>query len=916
MSCMASGSGTRGLLRRTGITPSHVENSLLFAYWTALLLVVIRLFSSAPTPPLEIGVFILVVTAAAPATTILLPRPFKEQHRLVLTLWDFSIVTAFYYLTGGSRGGAHFLLYLVVALAATRLPLEQALGLATLGGFGLSSPEFGLPLSGFQRNLGTFATDLLSYYAVVFVFHFFITGQSEAGLRRSHETALADARRSIEQEEVFIRLSREITNVSSLDDILRIVLATIRRFIPFTGGSIALLDSNQRLYIAAADPPPEESIRAIRVRIGEGISGWIVQNQQPYYSPDLDAETKVSPIFRDVGANALAKSFLGVPLISRGRCTGVLQVESGVSDAFRLEHQTLLESVAAQVAGAIENARLLEERREFSRQLQEVYETAHELTSQFDLDLILETFAKRAAELLNARYAAAATFDSHGQIRNFVTTGISEKDRLLLGGPPQGHGVLGHVFHGQLPLRIDDISKHPDSVGVPPHHPAMRSLLAAPLIARGERHGAIYVSEKNDGQPFTARDEELLMFLTAGASAAVSNARLYNQLRRNIEQLYALHQIGQAIGSSLSWGEVIRVFNRDVQQLCDAEAVVISQWNPGLSRLLNVSREGETHLLEARERPLVYSQLSEAAQAGQSATMSLAPDNGNSSRLYGFAVPLNVHGRVLGLAEIYSHSPALIAPESSSLFLTLASQLAVSMDNARLYGELQRREQQLRNFVGRLFSAQDEERRRMAYDIHDGLAQLIVSADMHLSNFASIHRDDPVVGEADFQKGLVRLKAALAEARRVVAELRPSTLDDFGLVNTLRRHLEELAAEQEWEFSFEQNLGETRLESTLENGIYRIVQESLNNVRKHSNTRRVRVELVHEGNLIHIRVQDWGRGFDPEGARQLDGHLGLSGMEERARLLGGSCEVESHPGKGTILKVDLPYFPTVPLARS
>jgi signal transduction histidine kinase len=301
---------------------------------------------------------------------------------------------------------------------------------------------------------------------------------------------------------------------------------------------------------------------------------------------------------------------------------------------------------------------------------------------------------------------------------------------------------------------------------------------------------------------------------------------------------------------------------------------------------------------------------------GSPAILSLHPHNQGSGRIYGLVVPLSMRGQVLGLAEVYSHSSSLLTPESSSLFQTLASQLAVGMENSRLYGELQRREEQLRHFVVRLFQAQDDERRRMAYDIHDGLAQLIVSADLHLSNFAALRRLDPAVDDPDFSKGLMRLKSALSEVRRVVSELRPSTLDDFGLVNALRRHLEELSAEQHWEFSFQENLGDMRLDPTLETAAFRIVQESLNNARKHSQARRVEVELKHEDGHLLIRVEDWGTGFDIGTGRQLEGHFGLSGMEERARLLGGSMRIESVPGKGTQVRVDMPCYLAVPSKKA
>ncbi len=716
----------------------------------------------------------------------------------------------------------------------------------------------------------------------------------------------------LHEQQTLVRLSREITNTTSLPDTLKIVLETLREFMTFKGGSISLIDPHQQLYMAASVPPVDDAVRALRLPIGQGISGWIAKRQQPFYSPDLDAETRVHPSFRNTGSNAAIRSFLGVPLVTRGQCIGVLEVDSSEPDAFTPEHQRLLQTVAAQVSGAIENARLLEERRDFSRRLQLIYSAANELTSHFDLDLLLEEFVRRAAELLQARYAAVAIFGEQRRIEKFVDIGLTEEQRELLGETPRGHGLLAHIFERQAPLRLDDLTRHPAAVGFPPNHPIMHSLLAAPLIARGDVQGAIYLTEKLDGQPFTAEDEELLMLLASGASAAISNARLYVQLRRNIEQLYALHQIGQAIGSSLSQDELIRVFALDVQRLCGAEASVISEWNPARRELNLLNREGLPELLQARDRPRIQDQIAEAARSGQALSLSLHAGENHGASIYGYLAPLTARGKPIGLAEIYAHNSNVISPESSSLFLTLTAQLAVSMENARLYTQLQKREQQLRNFVGRLFQAEDGERRRMAYEIHDGLAQLIVAADIHMNNFASVRREDADQAERELQKGLQRLKASLTEVRRVVSELRPSTLDDFGLINTLRRHVEQLAAEQGWEYSFDENLGEVRLDPTRETGAVRIVQESLNNIRKYSDTTRVAVELKQEEDLLKIRVQDWGKGFDLEEARQREGHFGLSSMEERARLLGGWFEVDSHPGQGTTIRVELPCYLAVP----
>ncbi len=718
-----------------------------------------------------------------------------------------------------------------------------------------------------------------------------------------------------DQLHMLVRLGRDITHATSLDQALKIVLETTRQSIPFKGGSIALVDPHGRLYIASALPPVDGEVRALRLPVGEGIMGWIAEHKQPYYSPDLDAEAGVRPSFRSVGGNSLIKSLLGVPLMTQGRCIGVLELDSAEVNAFLPEHQRLLETVAAQVSGAIENARLLEERREFSRRLRMVYSAAHELSSHFDLDFILDEFARRAADLIGARYTVINLFDEQKEIERVITFGLTEQERSEIDGLSWGAGFIARRLTESKPVRLDDIRGEASAIGLPSF---MRTLLAAPLVARGEMQGTVYLSEKKDGQPFTPEDEELLMLLATGASAAISNARLYVQLRRNIEQLYALHQIGQAIGSSLSQDEVIQVFDLDVRRLCGAEASVVSEWNPSRNDLDPLNEAGAPDLLKIRERPGVRRDLKEAARSGQAIALPLPAESeeslgGDGARVYGYVAPLTVRGRLSGLAEIYAHNPGVSSPESSSLFLTLAAQLAVSIENARLYSQLQRREQQLRNFVNRLFQAEDGERRRLAYDIHDGLAQLIISADIHMNNFVSIRREDRQRAEGELDKGMKRLKASLTEVRRVVSELRPSTLDDFGLVNTLRRHVEQLAEEQGWQHTFSENLGEeARLDAAIETGVFRIVQESLNNIRKYSRTRRVQVDLREEGDWLYVRVQDWGRGFDLDEARQREGHFGLSSMEERARLLGGSFEIDTHPGGGTVVRVQVPCYHAPP----
>ncbi|MFQ5796544.1 MAG: sensor histidine kinase [Candidatus Bipolaricaulia bacterium] len=225
------------------------------------------------------------------------------------------------------------------------------------------------------------------------------------------------------------------------------------------------------------------------------------------------------------------------------------------------------------------------------------------------------------------------------------------------------------------------------------------------------------------------------------------------------------------------------------------------------------------------------------------------------------------------------------------------------------HGELKRAQRQLRYFLDKLITAQEEERRLVAYDIHDGLTQMIISAGMHLNTYISLRSRDPTYAKQELEKGMTRLNKAIAEARRVVSELRPSTLDDLGLIPTLRQYLEDLQEELGWQVDFHENLGDTRLDPTLEVAVFRIVQEALTNIRKHAETKQVRVAIEQQNGSLQLEIQDWGVGFVPRAIEVTEAsrkQLGIVGIKERASLLGGNCTTDSRPGRGTTVRVQVP----------
>jgi signal transduction histidine kinase len=219
---------------------------------------------------------------------------------------------------------------------------------------------------------------------------------------------------------------------------------------------------------------------------------------------------------------------------------------------------------------------------------------------------------------------------------------------------------------------------------------------------------------------------------------------------------------------------------------------------------------------------------------------------------------------------------------------------------------LREKEDALAETVEKLVLAQEHERRMIAYDVHDGLAQLIVSAKQHLDTCEDLWASDRQRAVRELDLGLERLGRAVVEVRRLVTALRPSLVDPIGLVPAVRASLDEVSRETGWAVTLNENLESARLPAAVETSAFRIVQEALANALKHSRTDRVEVELRREADSLYITVSDAGVGFTGVPGETPGRGLGLLSMRERARLLGGECVIDSAPERGTRVRARLP----------
>jgi signal transduction histidine kinase len=430
-------------------------------------------------------------------------------------------------------------------------------------------------------------------------------------------------------------------------------------------------------------------------------------------------------------------------------------------------------------------------------------------------------------------------------------------------------------------------------------------LLLPLTTARRRPLGALFLAAAEYQQPLAPEDVEVLQAIAGTIAPAVENTQLHDQLERSLDELLTLYGAGQAISSSLEIREVLDGILEMGRRLTHADCCLITGVDDSGQAVVLAESGGTAEWLAYRGTQGARLTISAVLRDGTLRPLGLPP-------VTGWCIGLKVHQRVIGTLEVYSRGAAPRYDESH-LLNGLATQAAIAIENAKLYQEVREKERHLQDLVERMIQAQEEEQRRVAYDIHDGLAQLMVSAHQHLQTFGMLHqRQDPRADSA-LAKGLFMLQKSIEEVRKVIAGLRPAELDDLGLVPALQLYVQSLRDDLGWQVDLVESAGKDRMPATVEVTAYRIIQEALTNARRHGEAKRARVELRREGNSLHIEVRDWGSGFD---AAAMDGgaprgkeagrHVGLHGMRERAYLLNGTFEIESAVGQGTTVRVSLP----------
>lgn len=429
--------------------------------------------------------------------------------------------------------------------------------------------------------------------------------------------------------------------------------------------------------------------------------------------------------------------------------------------------------------------------------------------------------------------------------------------------------------------------------------------------------------------PVTSEDEIGALFLSFNrmAQGLEEKARLErrvrertNELQAQTERLSTLYAVAVTLSRSLNLEQILSAALAKVLQLRNLKAgwVILERDSSHENgERYMVTHHGLSTEFASREAEASFDDCicQHAFRSGKAFVAEISEESCPWSELARreeirchACIPLRSKNRVLGVMNLVAYDDDLFSEEELDLLTAIGHQMGTAIENAGLYREIKRREALRSQLLEEVIEAREEERKRIARELHDEFAQRLSA----LAMSAEI-AEKAVPAKMNYLKERLRKSKELAlqtldETRDLILSLRPTMLDDLGLVAAIRWCVENELGGSEVSFLVESSGFERALPTGVETALFRIIQEAVRNVVKHAAAQKVEIRLELREGLVTATVADDGQGFEVRKvlASKEDPSLGLMGMRERAEFLGGRLAIDSQPGEGTRICVSVP----------
>jgi signal transduction histidine kinase len=477
---------------------------------------------------------------------------------------------------------------------------------------------------------------------------------------------------------------------------------------------------------------------------------------------------------------------------------------------------------------------------------------------------------------------------------------------FLVDGHEQG---LTLVAHRNLPRELFEGVSGLQAARRLARHEGLRYRLAVPLGSKDQINGLVIVGNRRPRSSLS-RERELVTTVCSQTNVAIEKARLYQDMTRQLQVERSVCDVVDQITSELELDRVLTKVIAIAESLAGADSGVIALWDkerdavtypyihnlhPKLAQVIVSVEEGLSAEVMMVGRPIIIADYARYERA-----IPAFVDAGVKSIV---GVPIVNRDRIFGAMCVMSIKRTKSFLDRDVAILTeIGRQAGIAVENSYLY-------ENLRYYARRIMQAQESERKRIARELHDDTIQSLIALSRRLEGLVTSDEQLPETASRRIRDLWQQTDDMIHRVRQFSHNLRPSLLDDLGLLPTL----EELTADMNRQAGLRAEfrvLGERRrLSSEVELTLFRIIQEALSNVRRHSKATEVTTTVELTNSIVRVTVQDNGIGFrSPTLASDLraeDG-LGLIGMHERARLLGGDLVIDSEPGRGTRVIAEVP----------
>ncbi len=681
--------------------------------------------------------------------------------------------------------------------------------------------------------------------------------------------------------------------------------------------AISILEESAEQLVVADIGADRDGFAGLRRPIGMGITaGTVASGRQ-----NLINGHENDPAYAPWGEEESFDSLLSTPVMLDGRCIAVLEVASRPMNQFDHSDEALMTAVAEQLAAALRGVRLRDESERRAQRLALTAAVASAVAS-----------ADTAQTVLRAAVDAIFEPTDYGAVTAILALPESDEhivvtDRARVGESIEGsrHPIYAGAAGRALETGTQIVVGHLADAGDASAPLAHQSALVTPVFD-GTTVAALALYDHRPNR-FDSSDATLMQTVAEQVAAALRGVRLRAESEQRTERLALTAEVAGAIAPAETIDEVLEAVVATVHHGRGYSAAVAIRVLPEIGEqvvVANLGAEGTTApgLRRPIDRGTVGTVIASGSQVVLGDALSHPAFDWPAPILLPseLLTPVMVDGECIAVLGVYDEHRDRFEPADALAMHTVADQIAATCRGLLLREQLEQRAQRLsvlerrhRVLMERLVRAQEQERSRVAADLHDDTIQVMSACVISLDSVRLAMQDGNVErATAGLKQVADLISGAVERTRRMTFELRPAVLWHHGLVTAVEQSLATLEREIGVSTSLAVTGMEARIDATLETLMFRSITEILSNVRAHASAASVEVKLERRGEVLHATIADDGRGFELEAAlarARRTNHLGLESLMERVDAAGGTVEIITTPGAGTVAEISLPLWP-------